>query len=87
MPIALPDDARREAVTALQAYFRDERGEDIGALQAGFLLDFVLAEIAPSIYNQAVRDARERLAAAVADLDADLHVPEFASRSRPRARR
>ncbi len=87
MPIALPDDARRAALDALQAYFRDERDEDIGTLQAGFLLDFVLAEIAPSVYNQAVRDARDRLAATVADLDADLHVPEFASRSRPRARR
>ena len=87
MAISLPADARDEAVESLQAYFRDERGEDIGALQASILLDFFLAEIGPSVYNQAVRDAQARLSASLADLDADLHEPEFAHSAARRSSR
>ena len=85
MPIVLPDEARKDLVTALQGYFRDERGEEIGGLQASFLLDFVLKEIAPSVYNQAIRDAQSCMQAAVVDLDLTLHEPESGSAT-PRRR-
>lgn len=85
MPIVLPDEARKELVTALQGYFRDERGEEIGGLQASFFLDFIIKQIAPSVYNQAIRDAQASLQAAVADLDLTLHEPEGGSHA-PRRR-
>ena len=47
-------------------------------MQAGAVLDFVLAEIGPSVYNLALRDAQARLRDAVADLDVALGEPEFA---------
>ena len=68
MAVALPD--------AVQAFFRDERDEEIGSLQASFLLDAVIVAVGPSVYNQALRDAQAFLQTAVADLDVTLHEPE-----------
>ena len=72
MALSLSDDTRRELVTAIQAYFRDERGETIGDLQAGFFLDFVLHTVGPVVYDHAVRDAQARLRSVVDDLDVNL---------------
>lgn len=44
---------------------------------AGGLLGFLLAEIGPSIYNQAVADAQQRLHERVTELDIDVHEEEF----------
>lgn len=72
MAIKLPDEARAELVASLNHYFREERGEEIGDLQAGFLLDFVLKEVGPHIYNSALGDAQRYLAGVVGDLDVTL---------------
>ena len=91
MALTLPDETRAALVASFKAYFRDEREEEIGDLQAGLLLDFVVAEVGPSLYNQGVRDARARVEALAADLDATLHEPELgytaALRTRRNARR
>jgi uncharacterized protein (DUF2164 family) len=76
MAIDLPAEAKQALVDEIKHYFRTERDEEIGDLQAGFLLDFVLETIGPSIYNQAVRDAQAKLQTAVADLDVTLYRPE-----------
>ncbi|MEM1115385.1 MAG: DUF2164 domain-containing protein [Bacteroidota bacterium] len=77
MPLSLPPDARTEAVASLKAYLRDEMDTEVGDLAAGGLLDFVLEEIGPSVYNQAVRDVQERLHAQVAEIDIEVHEEEF----------
>ena len=51
--------------------------EKIGNVAAGGLLAFFLEEIAPSVYNQAVADAQERLQARVTELDIEVHEDEF----------
>jgi uncharacterized protein (DUF2164 family) len=40
-PLTLPDAARKQAVAALQEYFRDNLDDEIGDLKAGLLLDFI----------------------------------------------
>ena len=65
------------ALRSIQDYFETERDETLGVIAAGALLDFVLAEIGPSVYNRAVRDAQEHLHARLAELDIDVHEPEF----------
>jgi uncharacterized protein (DUF2164 family) len=70
--MTIPPEARREAVSAIQAWFRDERDETVGELQAGFLLDAVLEAAGPAVYDRAVRDAQARLRAVVDDLDVTL---------------
>ena len=92
MAISLPDETRKELVTSIVRFFRDEREEEIGELQASILLDFVLMEIGPSIYNEGIRDAQSVLQTVVADLDLTLHEPEFGHsaegrRERGRSRR
>ena len=76
MAIVLPGEHEKRLVHAIKQYFMEERGEEIGDLQASFFLEFVLKEIGPSIYNQAIKDAQTTLYRTVADLDVTLHEPE-----------
>jgi uncharacterized protein (DUF2164 family) len=46
-------------------------------LPAGLLLDFMLEEIGPAIYNKAVEDAQARLQLRIADLGGELFAEEF----------
>ncbi len=77
MPFTLPDDTRTQAIASIQRYAREHLDDELGGLAARGLLDFFLAEIGPVVYNQAVRDAQERLHARVAELDLDVHADEF----------
>jgi uncharacterized protein (DUF2164 family) len=49
---------RADGVRRIQEYFREERGEEVGDLAAGILLDFVEKELGPAFYNRGVRDAK-----------------------------
>lgn len=77
MAIVLPDETEKALVNAVKHYFLEERGDEIGDLQASFFLEFVLKEIGPTIYNQAIKDAQTSLQRVVTDLDITLHEPEF----------
>jgi len=87
MPITLPDETTADLVASIRRYFLDERDEEIGDLQASFVLEFVLKEIGPAVYNQGVRDAQARVQAAVAEVDAALLEPELGYTAELRARR
>ena len=77
MPIELPKPARQEAVASIERWFRENRDEKIGNIAAGTLLNFMLEEIGPSIYNHAVAQVQERLMARVSDIDIEVHEDEF----------
>lgn len=77
MTIELTKEARALAITSIERYFREHMDEPIGNIAAGGLLGFLLAEIGPSIYNQAVADAQQRLHERVTELDIDVHEEEF----------
>lgn len=77
MTIELNKDARQAALNSLERYVTANFEEPIGKLQAGALLDFVLQEIGPSIYNQAIADAQGAMLARVTELDIDCHEDEF----------
>ena len=68
----LEREQRAEAVRRIRAYFERERDEELGELAAGFILDFVVEELAPLFYNAALADAQALLARHVDSLDADL---------------
>jgi uncharacterized protein (DUF2164 family) len=82
--IAVPDAARKQAVAALRGYFADHLDEEIGELKAGLLLDFILAELGPTIYNQAIADARAFFEERAGDLAAVCYREEFPSAGRRR---
>jgi uncharacterized protein (DUF2164 family) len=77
MAIELPKEVRAQAVASIERWFRENMDEPIGNVAAGGLLGFLLEEIGPSIYNQAVRDVQERLQLRVSELDLDVHEDEF----------
>ena len=75
--IELNKQQRAEAIATLQRYFREEMPEPLGDLPAGSLLNFILEEIGPLIYNKAISDAQDRLAMRVQDLNGELYAEEF----------
>lgn len=87
--IELNKDARAAAILSIERYFREHMDEPIGNVAAGGLLGFLLEEIGPAIYNQAVADVQERLQARVAELDLEVHEDEFQywRRHEPKPRR
>ena len=77
MTIEINDDARKQAIASLQRWFQENMDEPIGNIAAGGLLSFMLEEIGPTIYNQAVADVQERLQMRVSELDLEVHEDEF----------
>jgi len=77
MTIELPKEARAEAITSIERYFRENMEEKIGNIAAGALLNFFIEEIGPSIYNRAVAEVQERLQTRVMELDLEVHEDEF----------
>lgn len=77
MTIKLEKETQKQAIDSIQRYFDLNLEERIGNLQAAALLDFFMAELGPSIYNQAVRDAQEQMQLRVQELDIEVHEDEF----------
>lgn len=78
MTIKLPKEAHVRAVSSIERFVRENFDEPIGNLQAAALLNFLLAEVGPSIYNHAIAEAQQRLMVRVGELDIECHEPEFA---------
>jgi uncharacterized protein (DUF2164 family) len=77
MTIELPKDARAQAISSIERYFRENMEEKIGNVAAGGLLSYFLEEIAPLVYNKAVADVQERLQARISELDLEIHEDAF----------
>jgi uncharacterized protein (DUF2164 family) len=76
-PISIPDDAKKRAVASIQRYFAEELEQDIGDLKAALVLDYILSEHGPTIYNQAIADARKFFDERAADLPAICYHGEY----------
>lgn len=83
-PITVSDEARAYAMTALRSYFAEHWEEEVGDLKAALLLDFILAELGPTVYNQAIADARAFFEERTSDLAALCFRTEFPSAGRRR---
>jgi uncharacterized protein (DUF2164 family) len=77
----------KQAIASIRRYFADELDQDIGDLKARLVLEFILKEIAPSVYNSAIADAQTYLRDRVADLEGACSAPEFAFWDRPGVKR
>jgi uncharacterized protein (DUF2164 family) len=81
--LQLPNQERQRLIPRIQHYVAEELDREIGHLAAGFLLDYFLQEIGPSLYNQAIEDARALLTQQLADIDDRLYE---LTRALPRSR-
>lgn len=68
MDIELTKQQREEIIPSLRKYLREELEVEASEMRAGFLLDYVMKEIAPCAYNRGVRDAEAYFRAKVEDL-------------------
>jgi uncharacterized protein (DUF2164 family) len=86
-PIELSAQSRAAAIASIKRYFEENMSDPIGDLPAGLLLNYILEEIGPAIYNKAIHDAQARLTQRVADLDGELFADEFQYWPRQAAKR
>ena len=77
MSIELPDEKRKTLIASIQRYFEQNMDEPIGNLAAGALLNYILQEIGPTIYNKAVADAQSRMQARITELDLEVYEDEL----------
>jgi uncharacterized protein (DUF2164 family) len=78
MAVEFSDVAKKQATVSLQRYCTEELDIDLTGIQGTMLLNFILAEIAPTAYNAGVAAAEAFLRDRLADLEATCYEPEFA---------
>ena len=66
--IKLTKEQRGDLISSIKKYFKQERGEDIGDLASGLMLDFIIERIAPEFYNQGVSDSSRYLSDRIEDM-------------------
>jgi uncharacterized protein (DUF2164 family) len=76
MRIRLSSERRTALVGAIQRYFSEEFDETLSEFRAERLLDFLVAELGPPIYNQGVRDASAYVAEKLIDIEGEVYERE-----------
>jgi len=69
--------ADADASASIQRHFSEDVDDEIGDLKAQRLLDLVLSEIAPTVYNRAISDADAYFQGKVEDIEGSCHEPGF----------
>ena len=77
MAISLTKDTEAFLLDSLKRYVAENLDLEMGDLKTKLMLDYVLKEIGPSVYNQAIADAQATIQAKTADLGVDRYEPEF----------
>lgn len=77
MSITLTKEKEKQLIGSIRKYFEENMDDEIGDLKAALLLEFILKEIGPTIYNQAILDAQAVIAEKVNDLENSCYQPEF----------
>lgn len=65
----MPDATRKQAIASIKHFVADTLDQEIGDLKAGLILDYFLKEHGPTIYNQALADARRFVEDRAADIE------------------
>lgn len=71
--IKLDREQKEQLVSGLQRYCERELDWQLGQFEAEFLLDFVIKQIGPKIYNQGLEDAQVVLMRRFDDIRDDLY--------------
>ncbi|MEM7593015.1 MAG: DUF2164 domain-containing protein [Cyanobacteria bacterium P01_A01_bin.83] len=77
MTIKLSKATKQQLIKSIKRYFEEQLDEEIGDLKASLFLDFCLQEICPSVYNQAIIDARSFMEDKLSDLEDTCYESEF----------
>jgi uncharacterized protein (DUF2164 family) len=66
--LKLSKEKRGDMLSAIEEYFRVERGEELGDLAQGLILDFFIEKLASEFYNLGVEDAYRYMGERLEDL-------------------
>jgi len=77
MAVALSPEARKRSLASIRRFLTEELEMEASDLQAIALLEFLLREIGPTVYNAGVADTEAHLRDRLADLEGSLFEPEF----------
>lgn len=76
MRIRLSDERKGDILRGLTEMHARDFDEDLSAFRAEQILAFFVRSLGPSVYNQAIQDARKFMAERLEDLDATFHETE-----------
>ena len=76
MTITLTPDSQTRFIASIKRFVAESLDEDIGDLKASLILEFLLKEIGPTIYNRAVADAQAKIQDAALELDSACYEPD-----------
>ncbi len=76
MSIELKKEVKNRLLGSIQKYFQENMDEEIGDLKSILLFEFIVKEIGPVIYNQAISDAQSVLQNNINELDSVCYEPE-----------
>ncbi|MNO49673.1 hypothetical protein D3C76_400280 [compost metagenome] len=75
-PIKIQREHKLQITSSIQEYFDTELSSEIGQLASENLLDFMLKELSPYIYNQALADARKVIEQKMISVEDELYALE-----------
>lgn len=64
----LSKEQKDHMIELIQAYFKEEQGEEIGNLKAMLFLDFIIEKLAPEFYNLGVEDSYQYMTEKIEDI-------------------
>jgi uncharacterized protein (DUF2164 family) len=76
LQLKFPREQKEQVIANIQGYFHDERAEEVGHLAAESLLEFMIKEIGPLIYNHAISDSRNLIIEKMASIEEELYALE-----------
>lgn len=74
--IALSDERKKKILLLLEGFYLQEFDQELSSFQAERLLEFFVRNLGPSLYNQAIADARAAMQEKIDDLDSEFYWPE-----------
>ncbi len=77
MAIKLKTEVEEQLVGSLRRYWKQEEDDDLGELRARLFLKFIIEEVGPSIYNQAILDAQEYMQEKASEMEISCYAEEF----------
>jgi uncharacterized protein (DUF2164 family) len=75
-PIKIQREHKLQISSSIQDYLDSELSFEIGQLASENLLDFMLKELTPHIYNQALADARKVIEQKMVSLEEEMYALE-----------
>lgn len=71
--IKIPKEQKSDLISNVQKYFAEDRSEEISDLGAELILDFMIKELSPFIYNKAIADVRQLMTEKWSQIDDELY--------------